>query len=158
MTVRDSRKERTRQILVASVGLGIALGLAAGVGGFTFAYAKGASYMTNDPTACANCHVMQGHFDAWIKSSHHAVAACNDCHTPKGPIAKWVTKAENGFWHSVAFTSGKFHEPIQIKARNRAVTERACRKCHQEIVHAIEGGGREELSCVRCHASVGHAR
>ena len=33
-------------------------GVAAGVGGFTFVYARGASYLTNDPRACANCHVM----------------------------------------------------------------------------------------------------
>jgi cytochrome c nitrite reductase small subunit len=53
---------------------------------------------------------------------------------------------------------GGFHEPIQITKQNRAVTERACRNCHQEIVHAIEAveidGGR--LSCIRCHRSVGH--
>ncbi len=152
------RDGRGRQLLIAGVGLGVAAGLAAGVGGYTFVYAQGASYLTNDPRACANCHVMQGHYDGWIKSSHRSVAACNDCHTPPGPIAKWVTKAENGFWHSVAFTSGKFHEPIQIKPRNHADTERACRKCHQEIVHAIESGGRDELSCVRCHSNVGHQR
>ena len=30
----------------------------------------GASYLTDDPAACANCHVMQEHFDAWPRSSH----------------------------------------------------------------------------------------
>ena len=29
--------------------LGAAVGLAAGIGGYTFVYAKGASYLTNDP-------------------------------------------------------------------------------------------------------------
>ena len=31
-------------------------GVAAGVGGFTFVYARGYSYLTNDPKACVNCH------------------------------------------------------------------------------------------------------
>lgn len=36
----------------------VAAGLAVGVGGYTFVYARGASYLTNDPAACANCHVI----------------------------------------------------------------------------------------------------
>ena len=48
-------------------------------------------------------------------------------------VGKYATKAINGFNHSVAFTTGGFHEPIQITPRNRAVTEAACRKCHAEI-------------------------
>src|SRR5687767_13211273 len=103
-----------RKLVVASIALGAALGLAGGVGGFTFVYAKGASYLTNDPAACANCHVMQGHFDAWMKGSHRSVAGCNDCHTPKGVVGKYATKAKNGFWHSYYFTVGGFHEPIEI--------------------------------------------
>lgn len=140
--------------------IGTTMGLAAGVGGYTFIYAKGGSYLKNDPKACANCHIMQDHFDAWVKSSHRTVATCNDCHTPPGLIPKYYTKAENGFWHSFAFTSGKFHEPIQIKPRNRRVTEQACRKCHRDIVEAIEAPHQpgSEMSCVRCHSSVGHLK
>jgi cytochrome c nitrite reductase small subunit len=37
---------------------GIGLGLAVGVGLYTFWYGKGYSYMSNDPAACANCHIM----------------------------------------------------------------------------------------------------
>jgi cytochrome c nitrite reductase small subunit len=136
---------------------GSALGIAAAVGGYTFLYARGYSYLTNDPQACANCHVMQDHFGAWVKSSHRSAAVCNDCHTPPGFFPKYLTKAENGFRHSLAFTTGRFPEPVRITRRNRDVTERACRKCHGEIVAAIEGhdaGGR--VSCIRCHSTVGH--
>ncbi len=143
-----------------SIILGIGLGVIVGIGGYTFIYAKGYSYLTNDPASCANCHVMQDHYDGWIKSSHRSVATCNDCHTPPGAIAKYATKASNGFWHSFAFTTGRFPEPLRIKTHNREVTEQACRKCHQEIVDAIEGqhAGAQELSCLRCHGSVGHLR
>ena len=142
----------------AGVLLSVVVGLAFGTAGFTFVYARGASYLTNDPAACANCHVMQDQLDAWRKSSHHAAAVCNDCHTPPGFVRKYWVKAKNGFHHSWAFTSGKFHEPIAIGPANRAVTEEACRNCHGELASAIEGphAGGAEISCIRCHRSVGH--
>ncbi|MFB3789217.1 MAG: cytochrome c nitrite reductase small subunit [bacterium] len=138
--------------------LGSVIGAAAGIGGYTFIYAEGASYLTNDPAACANCHVMKDHFDAWAKSGHHHVAVCNDCHTPHNLTGKYWTKARNGWHHSQAFTTGHFHEPIQITPVNRAVTESACRYCHQDIVQAIDRfpHAGKALSCIQCHESVGH--
>jgi cytochrome c nitrite reductase small subunit len=146
----------------ASVALVVAaslLGVAAGVGGFTFVYAKGGSYFTNDPRACVNCHVMNEQYDGWVKGSHRAVAACNDCHTPPGLLGKYATKAQNGFWHSFYFRMGGFAEPIRITSRNREVTESACRHCHGEVVDQMLGGGprRDEgVACLRCHSGVGH--
>ena len=141
--------------LTASL-LASALGIAGGVGGYTFLYARGASYFTNNAAACANCHVMRDHYDAWVKSSHRSVAACNDCHTPPGLLARYATKASNGFWHSFAFTSGRYPDPLRIKPRNLAVTESACRHCHGDLTAAIEGHGGAEISCVRSHSAVGH--
>jgi cytochrome c nitrite reductase small subunit len=142
------------------VALAVSLGSAFGLGAYTFVYARGASYMTNDPRACANCHVMQTHYDGWIKSSHRSVAACNDCHTPPGLIPKYMTKASNGFWHSFAFTTGRFPDPLRIKPANRAVTEKACRGCHADTVSAMDGAHdrQDASSCIRCHLSVGHLR
>ncbi|AKU92074.1 cytochrome c nitrite reductase small subunit [Vulgatibacter incomptus] len=139
---------------------GLAAGTAVGVGGYAFVYARGYSYLQNDPAACANCHVMQAHFDGWTKGSHRSAAGCNDCHAPPGTIDKYLVKAENGFWHSLKFTTGDFHEPIRIRQKNHDVTEQACRGCHREIVDAIDGthGAAEPNSCVRCHDSVGHMR
>src|SRR5215216_342068 len=149
-----------RSPVLTRIVSGIVIGLAIGVGSYTFIYAKGYSYLTNNPASCANCHVMQEHYDGWLKSSHRSVATCNDCHTPPGLVAKYMTKASNGFWHSFAFTSGRFPEPLRIKPHNREVTEKACRKCHLDVVFAIEGlhGDSKELSCIRCHNSVGHLR
>lgn len=146
---------------IALMVMAVAMGVAAGVGGYTFVYAQGGSYLTDDPTACANCHVMQEYYDAWLKSSHRIAAVCNDCHTPAGFVGKYSVKASNGFWHSFAFTTGLFPDALQIRASNRAVTEQSCRTCHQEIVTAIDGphgqiGGA--VSCVRCHLAVGHPR
>jgi cytochrome c nitrite reductase small subunit len=136
---------------------GVLAGAAAGVGGFTFFYAKGASYLTNSPKACANCHVMYEQFDGWVKGSHRAVAVCNDCHTPPGFLAKYFTKGMNGFFHSFAFTTGRFPEHIRITERNRRVTESACRHCHAAVVAVIEGStGRGPANCLACHPGVGH--
>lgn len=144
----------------AGLLMGITIGVAAGVSLFTFHYAEGTSYLGKDPAACANCHVMDDHYDAWLKSSHRNVAGCNDCHTPDGFFSKNLVKAVNGWNHSVAFTTGDFHEPIQIKPWNQAITEETCRSCHSDVVHAIDvrRPGDEAMSCVRCHDSVGHMR
>jgi cytochrome c nitrite reductase small subunit len=136
-------------------------GITTGVGAYTFVYARGYSYVTNDPLACANCHIMRGHYDAWTRASHRAVAVCNDCHTPPGLIPKYITKAQNGFWHSFYFTTGRFPDPIRMTPRNHEVTEMACRKCHAEITAAIDPAHMTTaqprgLSCTQCHNEVGH--
>jgi cytochrome c nitrite reductase small subunit len=145
-------------VILRNVVIGLAIGVVAGIGGYTFIYARGYSYMTDDPAACVNCHVMREQFDGWVNSSHRSVATCNDCHTPPGAVAKYVTKARNGFWHSFYFTTGRFHEPIQITERNREVTEQACRKCHTQVTESIEGPHQQAgaSSCLRCHDTVGH--
>jgi cytochrome c nitrite reductase small subunit len=88
------------------------IGVAMGVGVYTFVYAKGYSYLTDNPASCANCHIMNEQYDAWLKSSHRSAATCNDCHTPHNFIGKYATKASNGLWHSFYFqAAGLFAEP-----------------------------------------------
>jgi len=135
------------------------VGAAAGLGVFTFAYAKGGSYLTNDPKACANCHVMNDQYAGWLKSSHRAVAVCNDCHTPHTFFGKYATKARNGFWHSLHFTSGTFPEPIRITPGSMAIAEGTCRDCHADVAHGIDGPRTDHEpvgGCTRCHSGVGH--
>lgn len=153
-----------------AIGAAVALGVLVGLGLFTFGYGDGAAYLRDDPASCANCHVMQGHFDAWSQSTHRHIATCNDCHLPPHAAGKWLTKADNGFFHSLAFTTGGFEEPIQIKPRNRRVTQAACLHCHGDFVdsmrpHALgahgtgsHGTGSDMTLCVHCHADVGHAQ
>jgi cytochrome c nitrite reductase small subunit len=140
-------------LIVASVSA-LLFGVALGVGGFTFVYARGSSYLGDDPEACGNCHVMREHVAAWRASSHHTVAVCNDCHAPAAGLRKYWVKAVNGFHHSYAFTTGDFPEPFRITPRNRAVTEERCRSCHATTVAAMGPAGA--VSCIRCHDAVGH--
>lgn len=129
-------RTRTKWLLAATMGFG----LVAGLGAFTFGFARGHSYLTNDPAACANCHIMEDYYAAWQKGSHRAVATCNDCHTPHDLVGKYVVKATNGFFHSLYFTTGRHPDPIRIRPSNRRVTERACRDCHEELTAAITPG------------------
>jgi cytochrome c nitrite reductase small subunit len=156
-----SARDRLRRLAghpAALVTLAVLIGVALGASGFTFAYGRGWSYMTNDPEACANCHVMRGQFAAWQRGDHRHAAVCNDCHVPHDLIGKYYTKARNGFWHSYWFTTGGFHEPIMITAASRRVTERRCRACHADIVRAIDAPhpGETKRACTSCHRQAGH--
>ena len=158
----------------------VLVGMAGGLGAFTFGYARGYSYLGHDPAACANCHIMNEHYSAWLKGSHRSVATCNDCHTPHNLVGKYAVKAKNGFWHSFYFTVGGYPDPLRITEGNRQVTEAACRHCHTEMTEAIDHGAGtvsqpshastptgsggsahasrsdEPISCIRCHKYVGH--
>ena len=135
------------------------LGIPVGVGAFTFVYAKGFSYLSTDPRACVNCHIMNTQYDAWLKSGHRHVAGCVDCHLPHGGLAKWVAKGEHGFRHSMAFTLQNFKEPIEITPRDRELVQANCVRCHEAFVHAVfqsPGPAGQELRCMHCHAGAGH--
>jgi cytochrome c nitrite reductase small subunit len=144
------------------------VGIFAGTGGFTFASAKGASYLSDDPAVCVNCHIMRDHYDGWRQGSHHAHATCNDCHLPQENVLhKFYVKASNGYRHSKAFTLQNFAEPIRIVPSNSKVLEGNCLRCHAEMTDAITAhgtlgvamtpGGKVDFhGCVRCHVDVGH--
>ncbi len=140
--------------------LSILVGLMLGLGYFTWSYAEGGSYFSNDPRACANCHIMREYLDSWQKSSHSSRATCNDCHTPDDLIPKYFAKAENGIRHSWKFTFQTFPERLRITSMNRDNLQVNCVQCHQGLVREIAGRTQHELSqeqtCVHCHAEVGH--
>ena len=136
------------------------LGIALGLGMFTFQFAKGFAYLSNDPNQCANCHIMRDQLESWQKSSHHGRAVCNDCHTPHSLIPKLLTKADNGWNHSLKFTLQNFAEPIRIRPVNAERLHENCLRCHQDFVadirHSSSNGKADDIDCVRCHANVGH--
>lgn len=130
-----------------------------GIAVYTFYYGKGASYLTDEPTACLNCHIMRDVFERWSHSSHKAVATCNNCHIPKGFVRKWFVKGLNGFNHSRHFLTGNFEEAIVITDFNAKVVEQNCISCHKTLVSDLHyyGAGRG-LSCIMCHPNEGHEK
>lgn len=148
----------TRSARVLPLLLAVCLGVAAGIGGYTFRYAEGLSYFKREPKACVNCHIMQPQYDAWQKSSHHGVAVCIDCHLPESFIPKYLAKAENGWRHGEKFTTQRFVEPIVVQAKGRAILQENCLRCHGELAHQIAGvqTADAQLPCTHCHFGVGH--
>jgi cytochrome c nitrite reductase small subunit len=139
----------------------LALGVFAGSGVYTFSYAEGLSYLSNDPRACVNCHIMREQYDGWQKAAHHARATCNDCHVPQDFFGKYLAKAVHGWRHSKGFTLNDFHEPIRINPADLEIVRQNCVRCHGALVdelappqHAGLAGG--EPDCIHCHSAVGH--
>lgn len=137
----------------------VLFGLVIGVGSYTFIYGKGYSYLSDDPKACVNCHIMRDQYESWSRGSHKAVATCNSCHTPENIYMKYFNKAENGFWHSLKFTTGNFKDPIRIRKHNFEITMNSCFKCHSGLMNSTMhseaiGDGK---TCVQCHRNVGHS-
>ena len=66
--------------LAQGIILGVTLGLAVGVGTYTFVYARGYSYMTDNAEACVNCHVMQEQYSGLVRGQHfhHTARARGD--------------------------------------------------------------------------------
>jgi cytochrome c nitrite reductase small subunit len=141
---------------VAALLLCVLVGIVLGTGAFTVHYAEGFSYLSSDPKACVNCHIMRDQYDGWQKASHHAVATCNDCHVPHEFVPKYLVKAENGLWHSKGFTFQDFPEPIRIRPVSLNILQANCVHCHHDLVNDILGHGSESANCVHCHAAVGH--
>ena len=141
------------------IPLAVISGALAGAGGYTFIYAQGLSYLSSDPAACVNCHIMRDEFDSWRKGPHHAAATCVDCHLPHYFAGKYIAKGLNGYHHSKAFTLQDFHEPVMIKERNAGILQGNCIRCHGDMVENVIRMGRTETdkaACVHCHRRAGH--
>lgn len=164
----DQTGNRWRWLGIVSLAL---VGVLAGAGAYTAQRAEALSYLSNDPKACVNCHIMRDVYDSWQKAPHHAAAVCVDCHLPHDFVGKWLAKAENGWNHSKAFTLQNFHEPIRIHPKNAAILEHNCIGCHQNLIGGVlqaqtsYGQAHAEfaaddkgahLGCVNCHRDVGH--
>ena len=139
-------------MLIISILTGCFVGLSA----YTFVYAKGYSYLLDDPVACTNCHIMKEQYAGYASNPHQKFATCNSCHTPPGTIGKYMTKVVHGWNHSYAFTTGHYVYPIEISKNSREVAENACRNCHTGISADVNGSHKESESCLRCHSNPGH--
>lgn len=132
------------------------LAVLTGAGGFTFWYGKGYVYLSEEPAACIQCHIMEESYDSWRKSSHRSVT-CNQCHLPHDLVGKYLGKIDNGFRHSYAFTF-KDTQTLEITPSNLRRLNANCLACHEPLMHPFQPWRADdpERACVRCHEGVGH--
>lgn len=138
-----------------------------GLGIFLLDFSNASSYLSDDPQACVNCHLMTPQYLTWTHSSHREVANCNDCHVPHNNVAnKYFFKAKDGLYHATIFTLRA--EPQVIRARQPSieVIQNNCIRCHQtqvtdakmEAFVADHVVNRTDRTCWECHRDVPHGR
>ena len=114
-----------------------------------------ASYLSDSPQTCINCHVMTDAYATWRKSGHGQVATCNDCHVPHDNMAaKYTFKAQDGMKHSYVFTMRKEPQVLTLSEGAKPVVQANCVRCHDQQLEMIRLAAESERVCWYCHSNV----
>jgi cytochrome c nitrite reductase small subunit len=150
--------------LVVTIALGIFIGLAA----YVFYISNAASYLSDSPETCINCHVMKPQYATWFHSSHRERATCNDCHVPQDNVFnKYYFKGKDGMRHATIFTLRNEPQVIFIKEEGANAVQQNCVRCHNNLItdnkmlsktHQFDDFRTEGRYCWTCHREVPHGR
>ncbi|MCX6234141.1 MAG: cytochrome c nitrite reductase small subunit [Bacteroidetes bacterium] len=128
---------------------------------------KAVSYISDDPKACVNCHIMSPEYATWNHSSHRKVCTCNDCHVPQDNfLVKYLYKAKDGMKHATYFTLRLEPQVILIEEGGQDVVQKNCLRCHKKLfinnpVFTITQAQPRifvNRRCWDCHAEVPHGK
>ena len=131
---------------------------------------KALSYLSHDPKACINCHVMNTQYATWQHSAHARVATCIECHLPTDSfLNKYLAKARDGWNHSTAFTLNTFKQRITISKNGADRVEANCISCHAKVIGLLRENRdgyhdfnklqtADDVRCWHCHREVPHGR
>lgn len=159
--ILPSKNSRWRSVAVFSIA--VILGFAA----FTAKEAEVISYLSDDPQACVNCHVMTPVYNSWMHSSHREWASCNDCHVPHNNVFnQYYFKAKDGLYHASIFTLRAEPEVIFMREESEKVVQNNCLRCHVQQVTETKYVGwidshmsnRTDRTCWSCHKEVPHGK
>jgi cytochrome c nitrite reductase small subunit len=132
-----------------------ALGVAVGLAVLVARVSNAASYLTNAPETCMNCHVMTDAYASWQRGSHGRVAVCTDCHVPHGNlVAKQAFKARDGLRHAAIFTARAEPQVLRLSAGAVPVVQANCVRCHADQFAMIRLFDTDERTCWDCHTGV----
>ena len=152
--------------------------IAIGSFGFAFVFfvlmavhAQMPSYLSKDPEACINCHVMNTQYATWQHSAHGvAGVTCVECHLPTDSfIDKYYAKTVDGWNHSVAFTMDTYDHAMKISDFGAERVQKNCISCHANTVASINSNAdkyhnfsapyvENGRKCWDCHKSVPHGK
>jgi cytochrome c nitrite reductase small subunit len=128
-----------RQKMITALIAGVVAG-----GGLYFLYLLRAhTYLTDEPSACVNCHIMSPYYATWMHSSHSRNATCNDCHVPhENFVKKWTFKGMDGVKHVAAFLTSSEPQVIQAHPASSQVIMNNCIRCHEQLNTELVKTGR----------------
>jgi len=144
-----------------AVSTGALVGLAVvGLAGYVTSISNASSYLSDDPKACINCHIMAPQYATWQHSSHARAATCNDCHVPHdSTLRKYAYKAKDGSRHAFMFTFRMEPQVITATQDSKEVIQQNCIRCHSTVVSEVAFGvHRDDRACADCHREVPHGR
>ena len=125
------------------------------------------SYLTDNPQACINCHVMTTEYITWSHSAHRTVATCNDCHVPHNNLfEQYAFKAKDGLYHATVYTLRTEPQAIVMHEAGQKVVQENCIRCHSEQVTDAKTASwvvshnddRLSRTCWECHRETPHGR
>lgn len=158
----STKKGRWFRFLIPSL-VGILIGLC----GYKFYISKAYTYLSDDPKACVNCHIMEPEYATWMHSSHGRNTMCNDCHVPHDNVfRKYYFKANDGLRHATMFTFRMEPQVIKMHSPGQRVVQENCIRCHSTLVSEVQAGKvTAEMAhadngklCWDCHREVPHSR
>ncbi|BDD00306.1 cytochrome c nitrite reductase small subunit [Persicobacter psychrovividus] len=145
----------------------ILLGVFFGLATYTVYVSKAWVYLSDDPAACVNCHIMAPQYATWQHSAHREQATCNDCHVPHdSALRKYYFKAMDGLRHATMFTLRMEPQVIKIHEAGAGVVQENCQRCHDHLTETNKNlqvsyqeaeHGKGKL-CWDCHREVPHGR
>ncbi|MBP6065579.1 cytochrome c nitrite reductase small subunit [Bacteroides sp.] len=146
----------------------IALGVLVGGGGLFLYLLRAHTYLTDDPAACVNCHIMGPYYATWFHSSHGRDATCNDCHVPQENfLKKWAFKGKDGTRHIAVFVTRGEKQVLRANDQSAQVIMNNCIRCHTQLNTEFVSAGRvdfmmskvgEGKACWDCHRNSGHSQ
>ncbi len=146
----------------------IALGVLVGGGGLFLYLLRAHTYLTDDPAACVNCHIMGPYYATWFHSSHGRDATCNDCHVPQENfVKKWAFKGKDGTRHIAVFVTRGEKQVLRANDQSAQVIMNNCIRCHTQLNTEFVSAGRvdfmmskvgEGKACWDCHRNSGHSQ
>ncbi|MDR1049721.1 MAG: cytochrome c nitrite reductase small subunit [Deltaproteobacteria bacterium] len=143
------------------------VGVVVGLGAYTLYASRAWVYLTDDPRACATCHVMGTYYSSYAKSSHNVRANCNDCHVPQDKFLRtWAFKAKDGLYHASVFTFGEDRQVIRAREGTKEVVQENCVRCHVPLVTEFAKMSPEydrvlagdKKACWDCHRDMPHTQ
>jgi len=143
-------------------------GLLAGLSAYIIYGSRVYSYLSDEPSACINCHIMIPYYQSWNRSSHTQWTNCNDCHVPNSNIlSKYVFKARDGLYHSTIFTLRMESQALRPTKGSSNVIMENCIRCHTQLTTNLAKTGMITYSeakngqgkpCWDCHMHTPHTR